>query len=252
MKMHIPMNSYPNNEDLPLISAESIKKSFGEIKVLKDISIKVNKGEFVTLLGPSGCGKTTIFNIITGLVREDEGKITIRGTMGYMQQKDLLLPWKTIMDNVALPLILKGVGKSTWEARVRKYLPVVGLEGYEEKYPSQLSGGMRQRASFLRTFMASEDIMLLDEAFASLDSITKENMQKWLLEMKNRLNNTILLITHDIDEAIFLSDKIYVLSQKPSTIKKEISVDFCKEDKLERLLSPQSLLLKQEILGLLG
>lgn len=249
--MHLPTVSYHREEENSLIILNKIEKKYGNVEVLKDVSIHINKGEFVSILGPSGCGKSTLFNIVTGLTSKDSGEIKVNGTIGYMQQKDLLLPWKTIMENVALPLILKKVDKSLWQERVRKYLPVVGLEGYEDKYPSELSGGMKQRASFLRTLMASEDIMLLDEPFASLDSITKGNMQRWLLEMKNKLNNTILLITHDIDEAIFLSDRIYVLTSKPATIKKEIVLDFNVNDKLERLLSTKALKLKEEILKML-
>ena len=249
--MPLPTISYHKKEGASLITLKNIEKNFNNIKVLKNISINIEKGEFVSLIGPSGCGKSTIFNIISGLIPQDSGEIYVNGTIGYMQQKDLLLPWKTIMDNVALPLTIKGVDKKTRENKVKKYLPIVGLEGYEKNYPSQLSGGMRQRASFLRTLMASEDIMLLDEAFASLDSITKSKMQMWLLDMKNRLNNTILLITHDIDEALLLSDRIYVLSSKPATIKKEIILDFNTANKRERILSSKTLKLKEEILKLL-
>lgn len=249
--MPLPTISYHKKEGASLITLKNIEKNFNNIKVLKNISINIEKGEFVSLIGPSGCGKSTIFNIISGLIPQDSGEIYVNGTIGYMQQKDLLLPWKTIMDNVALPLTIKGVDKKTRENKVKKYLPIIGLEGYEKNYPSQLSGGMRQRASFLRTLMASEDIMLLDEAFASLDSITKSKMQMWLLDMKNRLNNTILLITHDIDEALLLSDRIYVLSSKPATIKKEIILDFNTANKRERILSSKTLKLKEEILKVL-
>lgn len=249
--MPLPTISYHKKEGASLITLENIEKNFNNIKVLKNISINIEKGEFVSLIGPSGCGKSTIFNIISRLIPQDSGEIYVNGTIGYMQQKDLLLPWKTIMDNVALPLTIKGVNKKTRENKVKKYLPIIGLEGYEKNYPSQLSGGMKQRASFLRTLMASEDIMLLDEAFASLDSITKSKMQIWLLDMKSRLNNTILLITHDIDEALLLSDRIYVLSSKPTTIKKEIILDFNTANKKERILSSKTLKLKEEILKVL-
>ncbi|WP_042683085.1 ABC transporter ATP-binding protein [Anaerosalibacter massiliensis] len=249
--MPLPTISYHKKEGASLITLKNIEKNFNNIKVLKNISINIEKGEFVSLIGPSGCGKSTIFNVISRLIPQDSGEIYVNGTIGYMQQKDLLLPWKTIMDNVALPLTIKGVDKKTRENKVKKYLPIIGLEGYEKNYPSQLSGGMKQRASFLRTLMASEDIMLLDEAFASLDSITKSKMQIWLLDMKSRLNNTILLITHDIDEALLLSDRIYVLSSKPTTIKKEIILDFNTANKKERILSSKTLKLKEEILKVL-
>lgn len=243
------MNSY--NKEEPLISLQNVQKSFGSLKVLQDISIDLYEGELVTILGPSGGGKTTIFNIISGALEADAGTVEVNGSLGYMQQKDLLLPWKTIHQNIALPLEIQKVSKEIINKKVAEYMPIVGLEGYGGKYPYQLSGGMRQRASFLRTLMAAEDIMLLDEAFASLDSITKSRMHEWLLDIMNTLGNTILLITHDIDEALLLSDRIYVLSQKPSVVKKEIIVDFNRENKLERRFSEKTLVLKKEILALL-
>lgn len=234
-----------------VISLKHVKKDFGELKVLHDVSLEVKKGEVVTILGSSGSGKTTIFNIIAGLTPIDEGEVSVHGSLGYMQQKDLLLPWKNIYDNVSLPLRLKGVKNEIISEKIRAYLPLVGLSGYEDKYPFQLSGGMKQKASFLRTLMTAEEIFLLDEAFASLDSITRNQMQRWLLEMKKRFDNTILLITHDIDEAIMLSDRIYIISKIPSVIKKEIRVGFNRDSKLDRFLSPASLKLKEEILGLI-
>ena len=243
------MNSYNSNK--PLVSLQHIKKSFGTLEVLKDISIDIYQKELITILGPSGCGKSTIFNIISGGLKEDAGRVEINGSLGYMQQKDLLLPWKTIKQNIALPLEIQKVSKEVINNKIEEYMPIVGLEGYEDSYPYELSGGMRQRASFLRTLMAAEDIMLLDEAFASLDSITKSNMHEWLLDIVETIGNTILLITHDIDEALLLSDRIYILSMKPAVVKKEIIVDFNKEDKLERRFSEKSLELKKEIISLL-
>lgn len=242
------MNSY--NKNL-LVSLKNIKKNFGELEVLKDISIDVYEKELVTILGPSGCGKSTIFNIISGGLKEDSGDVQIDGSLGYMQQKDLLLPWKTIKQNIALPLEIQKVSKDIINEKIKEYMPIVGLEGYDDNYPYQLSGGMRQRASFLRTLMAAEDIMLLDEAFASLDSITKSTMHEWLLDIIDTIGNTILLITHDIDEALLLSDRIYVLSKKPSIVKKEIIVDFNRDNKLERRFSEKTLKLKKEIISLL-
>ncbi len=245
--MPLQMNSSQRDSDT-VISLKNVGKSFGEMVVFKDISLHVNRGEIVSILGSSGSGKSTLFNIIAGLIPVDHGDVIVKGTVGYMQQKDLLLPWKTVSANVGLPLKLKGVEKEDIKKRIEEYLPLVGLEGYEDKFPFQLSGGMRQRASFLRTLMTSEEIFLLDEAFGSLDSITRGQMQKWLLEMKSELDNTVVFITHDIDEAIFLSDRIYVISKIPAEIKKEIDVDFHKDDKNKRLLSSKTLELKQEIL----
>lgn len=248
--MHLQMNSCQNKED-NIISLENVTKSYNNEEVLKEISIYVSKGEFVSILGPSGCGKSTLFNIITGLVPQDEGNFSVKGNIGYMQQKDMLLPWKTILDNVVLPLDLKGLSRKASRDRANEYFDIMGLKGYEEKYPYELSGGMKQRASFLRTFLSSEEIMLLDEPFGALDAITKGKMQKWLLEMKNILNNTIVFITHDIEEAIFMSDRIYVMSSKPGTIQKEFFIEFFKENKHQRLVSEKLLKLKEEIISIL-
>lgn len=243
------MNSYQNKKRL--ISLENIDKSFGSLKVLKGISIDLYENELVSIIGPSGSGKSTIFNIISNTLEADAGSIQLQGSLGYMQQKDLLLPWKTIQENIALPLEIQKVSKERIKNKISEYMMIAGLEGYEDNYPYQLSGGMRQRASFLRTLMAAEDILLLDEAFASLDSITKSTMHEWLLHMMEDLDMSILFITHDIDEALLLSDRIYVLSKKPAMIKEEIVVDFHSDNKLERRFSEKTLKLKKEILSLL-
>lgn len=243
------MNSYSDQKKL--LSLNNIQKSFGSLEVLRDIQLDLYEGELVTILGPSGCGKSTIFDIISGILKEDAGRIEINASLGYMQQKDLLLPWKTIQDNIALPLVIQKAPKEEIDKKVKEYMSIAGLEGFEKQYPNQLSGGMRQRASFLRTLMASEDIMLLDEAFASLDSMTKSKMHEWLLTILSDLRSTILLITHDIDEAILLSDRIYLLSKKPAVIKKEFILDFDQENRLERRFSEETLELKKEIISLL-
>lgn len=243
------MNSYSKQKTL--LSLKNIQKSFASLKVLEKIDLTLNEGELVTILGPSGCGKSTIFDIISGITDKDAGDLTVNASLGYMQQKDLLLPWKTIQENIILPQIIQKIPREKIEQRVKEYISLAGLEGFENHYPDQLSGGMRQRASFLRTLMASEDIMLLDEAFASLDSMTKSKMHEWLLSIINDLASSILLITHDIDEAILLSDRIYLLSQKPALVKKEFILDFNQNNKLERRFSEKTLELKKEILSLL-
>ena len=207
------------------IRIENISKSFDGDKIIENISIDVREGELVSILGPSGCGKSTIFNMIAGLLKQDTGTVDVNGKLSYMYQKDLLLPYKTIIDNVSLPLILRKEKKSQAREEVRQYFKVFGLDGYEDKYPKELSGGMRQRANFMRTYVNSNDIMLLDEPFGALDSITKSSMQKWLLDIRKKVTSTILLITHDIEEAILLSDRIYVISNKPSSVSMEIVVD---------------------------
>lgn len=246
--MHSQTNSCQSNQ---VISLKNITKSFDGNIILKDISIDVNRGEFVSILGPSGCGKSTLFNIITGLTNMDSGNISVLGDIGYMQQKDLLLPWKTIMENVVLPLDIKGSNKKASREKAAKYIELMGLSGYENKYPYELSGGMKQRASFLRTFLSSEEIMLLDEPFGALDSITRESLQKWILNMKKAVERTILFITHDIEEAVFLSDSIYVLGSKPGIVKKKLNLEFYKDDKEKRLFSSEVLDYKKEIIKLL-
>lgn len=223
------MNTCQNNKKLRV---ENIKKNFNSTSVIEDVSFYVKENEFVSLLGPSGSGKSTIFNIISGLLKPDSGKVIINqddytgktGHVSYMYQKDLLLPWKKIIDNAAMPLTIKGEKKDAAREKVVKYFKTFGLEGFEEKYPHQLSGGMKQRAALLRTYMFSKDIMLLDEPFGALDAITRSKMHFWLLDVIKNLNSTVLFITHDIEEAIFLSDRIYILSDKPARIKEEVEV----------------------------
>lgn len=226
------------------------------MNIIKNVSFYAGENEFVSLLGPSGSGKSTIFNIISGLLIQDGGKIIIDGEeclsrlkkVSYMHQKDLLLPWKNIIDNVALPLVIKGKTKKDARKQVLEYFKVFGLVGFEYKYPFQLSGGMRQRAALLRTYMASSDIMLLDEPFGALDAITRSKMHSWLLEVIKELKATIIFITHDIEEAVFLSDRIYVLSDKPATIKTEIVVDLPKVRDKAIVTSEKFNKIKREIL----
>ncbi|NBI05849.1 ABC transporter ATP-binding protein [Senegalia massiliensis] len=223
------MSSYQKNK----IELKHISKSFEDLLIVDDITINLKEQEFVTILGPSGSGKSTVFNMISGLIKPDEGNIYIEGEdytsktgrVSYMYQKDLLMPWKKIIDNVSLPLVLKGIGKRQAREIVKEYFNIFGLEGFEYKYPHQLSGGMRQRASLLRTYMFSEDIILLDEPFGGLDAITKSKMQIWLLDVLKELKASIFFITHDVEEAIFLSDRIYILSERPAKVKEEIVID---------------------------
>lgn len=243
--MHIQMNSYQTNKKI-IIS--NLSKKYKDKLILKDIDLHVYDEEIVSIIGPSGCGKSTIFNILSNLTTSDSGEVDINGRFSYMYQKDLLLPYKNIMDNVSLPLILKGEKKKKSQEIVKPYFSTFGLEGYENKYPHELSGGMRQRVNFMRTFVNSSDIMLLDEPFGALDSITRASMQNWLLDIKKEIKSTILLITHDIDEAIILSDRIYILSNKPAVVNKEVFVDkrIYSKDNLENIAK-----LKKEILGYL-
>lgn len=196
-----------------VLRAKGLGRAFKQDSwVLRDISLELRRGEFAAVLGLSGSGKTTLFNILAGLDQPDLGSVEVNETIGYMMQKDLLLPWKRIIDNITLPLIIRGVARREAERRALLHLPTFGLEGLERSWPAQLSGGERQRAALLRTYLHAGTIMLLDEPFAGLDAITRENMQQWLKNICNELKLTVLLITHDIEEAINLADTIYVLS----------------------------------------
>ena len=242
-----------------LLKAEKIKKSFGSLYTLADVSITLEENRFVSIIGPSGCGKSTLFDIIAGLERPDFGSVTIddkdftgkTSRVSYMHQKDLLFPWYSIIKNVSLPLLVKG--RSSKEARetAMPYFKTFGLDGFENKYPVQLSGGMRQRAALLRTFLFADDIMLLDEPFGSLDAITRHKMQMWLLEMLEKIKASILFITHDIDEAVFLSDKIYLLSKRPAEVKKVFDVALPRPRDNKTFISPEFIKLKEEIMNFL-
>jgi putative hydroxymethylpyrimidine transport system ATP-binding protein len=187
--------------------------------ILKQVTMEVKQGEFVSVIGASGSGKSTLFKLITGLLEPDQGKIEIGthisknrlGMVGYMPQKDLLLPWRTVVENIVIPFEATKKNKHVKLPEIRKWLVRFGLEKYENSYPHELSGGMRQRVAFLRTLMTGKDLLLLDEPFGALDSLTKRNMHNWLLGLWGELQKTILFITHDLEEAILLSDRIYLL-----------------------------------------
>lgn len=221
------------SEKLEILKVTDVDKSFGDKFVLKDINIKLNKGELVSLVGVSGSGKTTLFNIIAGLSKPDKGKVFLKGEeitgiagkVSYMLQKDLLLPYMTIIDNVSLPLILRGKKKKVAHEEVRELFFDFGLEGCEDKFPSQLSGGMAQRAALLRTYVFSNEVALLDEPFSALDAITKASIHKWYKNIISEMKISTIFITHDIEEAVKLSDRIYILGKNPGTIIDEIEIN---------------------------
>jgi len=215
-----------------LFRFENITKNYADHPVVEDISLSINKGGFVSLLGPSGVGKTTLLNVLAGLDRPDAGKVFldgeditgIPGRTGYMPQKDLLLEYRTVLDNVILPMLIRGEKKKNARERVATFFTRFGLSGYEKKYPRQLSGGMRQRAALLRTCMTDNTVILLDEPFSALDAITRLSMQDWYKEISESMELTTFFITHDVDEALFLSDTVYILSGKPGKITATIAV----------------------------
>ena len=239
-----------------MLKAESITKYYQGGMVIEDINIEVKSGELVCLLGASGIGKTTLFQILSGLELPDLGKVLLRGEditgipgkMSYMQQKDLLLPFETIISNVALPLTLSGVCKKEANAIAATYFNEFGIEGCEAKYPAQLSGGMRQRAALLRAYLFSGELMLLDEPFSALDVITKTSMQRWFSDIISNHNTTALFITHDVDEALALSDRIYIMSGIPGRITYEIKINGENKKDPEFLMSQSFLDYKKQIL----
>lgn len=225
--------------------------------IIEDISIELHDNELVCLLGASGGGKTTLFNVISGLKRPDQGNVLLNGRditgqpghISYMLQKDLLLPYRTIEDNVALPLLIRGEKKKDARQKVGAFFQEFGLEGTQKKYPKQLSGGMRQRAALLRTYMFSKDVALLDEPFSALDTLTKSDMHKWYLDVMDKIHLSTLFITHDIDEAILLSDRIYLLTGKPGKITDEITIREPKPRRQDFNLTAEFLRYKKEILN---
>ena len=213
------------------LEVSGLSFSYDNKKLFENLDFSIKEGEFVSLLGPSGCGKSTILKLLTGVIQAETGRITVDGQpvtglsehFAYMPQNDLLFPWKTILDNVCLYGQIHG-SMDEMRREASKNFPAFGLEGYETKYPSSLSGGMRQRAAFLRTALCKADILLLDEPFGALDVITRGDMQDWLISMRARLNRTVLLVTHDMDEALYLSDRILILNQAPAHITCEIEI----------------------------
>ena len=236
------------------LEIKNLSYSFGDNHILKDINIYVKENEMVAIVGSSGVGKSTLFNLIAGVLKKQSGEITINdgddyiGKVAYMLQKDLLFEHKTIINNVILPLIIAKIDKKVALEEGRKILKQFNLEKYVDKYPKQLSGGMRQRVALIRTYMFKRNIFLLDEAFSALDAITKKELHKWYLNLKKEFNLTTLLITHDIEEAIFLSDRIYILANKPGEIIKEIKIEINPNEDID----VQRLFYKKEILNIMN
>lgn len=241
---------------MAVLKVEGITKTFDSETIIQNISLELHQGEIVSLLGVSGGGKTTLFNIISGLSLPDEGSVWIGneevtgkpGNVSYMLQKDLLLPYRTILDNVALPLMIRGMKKKEAREKAAPYFAKFALAGTEKKYPAQLSGGMKQRAALLRTYLFSQKVALLDEPFSALDMLTKQSMHEWYLDVMEKIKLSTLFITHDIDEAILLSDRIYLLTGKPGEITKEIVIREAKPRTQDFKLTEEFLEYKKEIL----
>ncbi|MFD5178120.1 ABC transporter ATP-binding protein [Nocardia sp. NPDC058379] len=247
------------------IVVDHLTKSFPQgrrspdLEVLGGVSFTVRSGEFVSVIGPSGCGKSTVFNMLAGLESPDSGSVGFRAADGedtashcaYMPQKDLLFPWRTVLDNTILGLRVQGVPTAEARRRARELFPVFGLSGFEDARPFQLSGGMRQRAALLRTVVQDRELLLLDEPFGALDSLTRTEMQSWLQEVWQRYRWMVLMITHDVREAVYLSDRVIVLSARPATVRHEVRVDLPRPRGLSTITAPEFVALEEELLTIL-
>jgi ABC-type nitrate/sulfonate/bicarbonate transport system ATPase subunit len=242
-----------------LLELTNVGKTFGNVQALRGLNAIIGKGEFVTVVGPSGCGKSTLFNIVAGLEDPDGGAgirfrgqpcmaTDLLGDVAFMPQQDLLLPWRTVIDNAILAIEMEGMPKAEARQLALKMLPEFGLAGFEKQYPHQLSGGMRQRVALMRTFLFKRDLMLLDEPFGALDALTRVMMQRWLLDIWQRHNRTILFITHDVDEAIFLGDRVLVVTARPGCIKLELPIDLPRPRGADLVTSPEFIDLKRTLL----
>lgn len=242
---------------MEVLRAENVYKSFGDVDVLRGASLTLNKGEIVSLLGLSGCGKTTLFNVLSGIYSPDKGKVYLNsqditgkpGKVSYMLQKDLLLPYRRVIDNVALPLIINGMSKKEARQKAEPLFKTFGIDSTQYMYPSQLSGGMRQRAALLRTYLSSNGVALLDEPFSALDTITKSMIHKWYLEVMREIDLSTVFITHDIDEAILLSDRVYILAD--GVIENEVVIDSPKPRTADFNLTDEFLSYKRKIVEIL-
>lgn len=226
----IPLNQ-------PAVALHQVDFTFagqqGDVHVLKDFSLQVRPGEFLSLIGPSGCGKSTVFRLVAGLLRPTRGAVTVsgqpvtgpKGHVALMPQRDLLLPWRTVLENALLFLEVQGVPRKEAETKARAMLELFGLNGFEHAYPSQLSGGMRQRVAFMRTALSGKQVLLLDEPFGALDALTRMEMHEWLLQVWEQLGTTILFITHDVEEAVLLSDRVVVMGRRGSFYSEERVID---------------------------
>lgn len=236
-----------------------VAKSFDKLPVLNDLSLSVGTGEFVSILGPSGAGKSTIFQILTGAIKHDTGTISYNGApllnasdkFAFMPQRDALMPWRRIIDNATIGLEIQGMRREHAREKVLPLFEPFGLKGFEQHYPSQLSGGMRQRVALLRTVVQERGMLLLDEPFGALDALTRASMQRWLESMWERHQWTALLITHDIREAIYLSDRIYVLSTRPARVAREIQVPLPRPRTFSDLNSPIAAKIEAELINAL-
>ncbi len=244
------------------LKIESLSKTYkgssgdSNVPALENVGIEIGPGEFVSIVGPSGCGKSTLFNIVAGLIRPSSGRVLLDGRqpdellgeIGYMLQRDLLMPWRTVLDNTTLGLELNGVSKRQARKQALAEFERFGLAGFEKHWPAKLSGGMRQRAALLRTFLAGREVMLLDEPFGALDALTRQQMQQWLLRIWQNDRKMILFVTHDVEEAVFLSDRVYVMSGRPGRVTLCVDIDLRRPREQDIVTTSEFIELKQKLL----
>ena len=252
------MNTNISDNSLGRVSLKDVNYSLDSLEILRNIDLSVNSREIVSIIGPSGCGKSSVLNLISGLERPDSGQIKIEGKsdqfdrlnmISYMQQKDLLLPWRTVLDNVILDLEIQGIPKKESRKIAMEQMEKFGLLGFENKYPFTLSGGMKQRAAFLRTILMNRPILLLDEPFSALDALNRMQMQEWVIKLFDGLDKTVIFVTHDIDEAIFLSDRIYVMSSSPGEFIAIENIKLSRPRSREIMFSSDVLSIKNRLLN---
>jgi NitT/TauT family transport system ATP-binding protein len=244
----------------PILSASNITHSFrtsdgGNVLAVNNVSLAVAPNTFTCLIGPSGSGKTTLLRILAGLIRPKQGQVTVKGTplrgprrsMSVVAQKENLMPWRSVLDNVLLPLQLAGVNRAERVERARHMLEVTGLADFENVFPAELSGGMAQRVSIARGIVTEPDILLLDEPFGALDAITREQMWHELLRLWGRTQAAVLMVTHDIREAVFLADRVVVLSTRPGRIIGDIDVTFDRPRKMSLLTDGEFVALEARV-----
>ena len=232
------------------LQVRSLSKAFRDdgatLEALRDFSLQVEAGQFVTIIGPSGCGKSTLFNLIVGLDEPDAGEIWLDGSpvprraglFGYMPQRDLLLPWRSVVANASLARELHGVPPERARAAAAELLPLFGLQEFTSAYPAALSGGMRQRVALLRTILTDREVLLLDEPFGALDALTRRELQDWLLRAWDQFGRTVLFITHDVAEALYLGDRVIVLSPRPGQVVSDLAVDLPRPRRQSMLADP--------------
>ena len=232
------------------LQVRSLSKAFRDdgatLEALRDFSLQVEAGQFVTIIGPSGCGKSTLFNLIVGLDEPDAGEIWLDGSpvprraglFGYMPQRDLLLPWRSVVANASLARELHGVPPERARAAAAELLPLFGLQEFASAYPAALSGGMRQRVALLRTILTDREVLLLDEPFGALDALTRRELQDWLLRAWDQFGRTVLFITHDVAEALYLGDRVIVLSPRPGQVVSDLAVDLPRPRRQSMLADP--------------